>query len=106
MKPPRLLEVGQRVKLAIKQPEILCEGRKQVECYIRGKIYNIDAWNIFGPYIIVEFKMRGVQQLLPYCYNRKTNEYFLSKGYSSFEYFKDLKIIKIYDLPTTPKSKS
>lgn len=32
------LKVGDKVKLRIKQPAVLCSGRKPVECYYQGKV--------------------------------------------------------------------
>lgn len=62
------LVLGQKVKMKLSQPSIMCSGRKSVECYYRGKVTGINP-----THARILFKRYGAED--EYFYNLETQEF-------------------------------
>lgn len=72
------------IKLKLEQPEIICSGRKKVECFYRGRV--VEETEI---YLIIIFKALYSEQKLKYNKTEKTFEDLLNP----FKIWDDLKIV-------------
>lgn len=64
------MKVGDKVKLDLIQPEIICEGRKRVSCTFRGKITGI---SLDCKIISIKFKYQNKE--VEKFYDIETNEF-------------------------------
>lgn len=81
------IEVGNKVKLKLEQPDIICAGRKKVECWFKGEILEIVRYYkddiLESTRVKILFKSKGKKEFVFFdngvCYDLK---------------WKDLKIVK------------
>lgn len=52
------LKLGDKVKMKLVQPAIICSGRKEVTCYYKGTVINVDSSGK-DRFVQIEFKRYG-----------------------------------------------
>jgi hypothetical protein len=79
-------EYIRKIKLKLEQPAIMCEGRKPITCYYKGKVI-LESENLM--WIVI--KSHGKEISLMYDKNLK---HFLHRKDGEIKEFEDLKIIE------------
>ena len=79
-------QLPKSIKLKLEQPNIICSGRKRIECYYKGKIIK-ESPNL----LLIEFKSKGDKVTLLY---NKIEKQFIETINAQNVNWQDLKIVE------------